>query len=234
MAVRAVIVLCPTRGRPREAGEMVRSFRATAVLFATDIVLVVDRDDPAVDGYRALGPMLRSPQTLQPADGLGLILVDGGSLTAATNEALPRIWDDADIIGHVGDDHRFVTPGWDRAITQALEVPGVAYGDDGYWHERIPTAWFVSASIVRSLGWLALPTSNHYGIDNAWRDIGEGLGRLTYLPDVHISHPPLPEQRRRPDAIYRRAQVRRRADSAAYYRWRDEGGLTADLGRIRA
>ncbi len=211
---------------------MVASFRETAVLIATDLVLVVDRDDPTLDGYAAIGPALSSSQILQPASAIGLMTVEGGSLTLATNEAVPRVWDDATIVGHVGDDHRFRTKGWDRVIEETLVHPGVAYGDDGYWHEQIPTAWFVTTDIVRRLGWLALPVSSHYGIDNAWRDIGTGLGAVTYLPDVHIDHPPLPWQRKHPDAVYTRAQTGREKDAAAYYAWRDGGGLAEDLLRV--
>jgi hypothetical protein len=222
MALRmSILVLCPTRGRPRQTAEMAASFLATAELPTTSLLLVVDLDDPEGDGYVDL-----------VAPGVGLVGVEGGSLTAATNQAVCQVWDEADIVGHVGDDHRFVTHGWDRMVTEVLATPGVCYGDDGVWHEELGTAWFASTSIVRKLGWLALPVSMHYGIDDAWIDIGRALHRLTYLPDMHISHPGVPEQKADPDAIFTRAQEHRRADAAAYYRWRDRGGLSADVSRL--
>jgi hypothetical protein len=200
---------------------MAASFRATVELPTTSLMVVVDLDDPAGDGYVDLIAL-----------GVEVVGVEGGSLTKATNQAVVRVWDEVDIVGHVGDDHRFLTPGWDRMVTEALAKPGVAYGDDGYWGPELGTAWFVSTSIVRRLGWLALPVSDHYGIDNAWIDIGRALGSLHYLPRMHISHPGVPEQKANPDAIFTRAQHHRRADAAAYDRWRDRGGLAGDVTRL--
>ena len=190
-----IVVLCPTRGRPDQAAEMVRSFRETVHLFATTLVLVVDRDDPQLDAYLKVPPQFTEAaggMPLRPTDPPVVMILEPsetGNLTRATNTAARRVWDDDCIIGHVGDDHRFRTPGWDVAIEEALREPGVAYADDGYWHEALCTSWFVSSSIPRTLGYLALPTAQHYAIDDVWLQVGRELGRLRYLPDVFIEHP---------------------------------------------
>lgn len=218
---------------------MVASFRATASLFSTEIILVVDDDDPRVDEYLALPSKFttQSPGPLWPPESIRIMVIpaaEGGSLTAATNTAVQRVWDDDCIIGHVGDDHRFETVGWDQRILDALEEPGVAYGDDGFWGERLPTAAFLSSIIPRTLGWYALPTSRHYGIDDAWGDIGRQLARLRYLPDVKITQPGPYETSVNGDDVYWRAQVNREKDSAAYYVWRDQGQMQEDMQRLKA
>lgn len=234
-----IVVLCPTRGRPDKAAEMIASFRETVALFATQIVLVVDRDDPAVLDYLRIPALFTEAaggSPLRPPDRPSVMVLDAehtGDLTAATNTAAARVWGDDCIIGHVGDDHRFRTPGWDKAIVAALTESGVAYGDDGFWHDQIPTAWFVSSVLPRALGWLALPLVHHYGIDNAWRELGRGLGRLAYLPGVHIEHPPLAVRVAEADETFTRAQRHRRSDQLAFYAWRDSYGLETDLARLR-
>lgn len=221
----SITVLCPTRGRPKAARELIASFRETATLVSTDLVLVVDADDPALPEYCAIDPVGRSPHAIQPVSATGLMRVTGGTLTAATNEAAARVGLNADIIGHVGDDHRFQSVGWDRRVSDALTRTGVAYGDDGYWGDRLATAAFLTADIPRVLGWLANPACDHYGIDDTWGDLGRAVGNLVYLRDVKITHHGPRETRRRGDAVYWRAQGHHKADSAAYYAWRDGDGL---------
>jgi len=234
-----VIVLCPTRGRPDKAAEMVTSFRATATLFSTEIILVVDDDDPCVAEYLALPSqfMDQSSGPLRPPNPVHVMVIpiaEGGSLTAATNTAAKRIWDDDCIIGHVGDDHRFETLGWDKAVVDALERPGVAYGDDGHWHAQLPTAAFLSSVIPRTLGWYANPVTLHYGIDDTWGDLGRAIGNLRYLPDVRITQPGPYETSLAGDDVYWRAQEHREADANAYFEWRDQGGLGATTAVLRA
>jgi hypothetical protein len=217
--VAEIVVLCPSRGRPSQAVQMVKSLRETAVLFATQVILVVDRDDPELDDYLRIPAQFTEAaggRPLRPPDRPSVMVLDEsetGDLVRATNTAARRVWDDDVIIGHLGDDHRFRTPGWDKAISGALAEPGIAYGDDGYWGSRLCTAWFVSASLPRALGWLALPTSSHYAIDDAWRDLGQAIDRLHYLPDVCIVQPPPSERPRGPS---------RKADQAAYRAWISE------------
>jgi hypothetical protein len=226
-----MVVLCPSRGRPDKAAEMVASFRETTLRLDTTIVVVVDIDDPTLDGYTRHWPLglpdrpyimvLRRDET--------------GDLVRATNTAASRVWHDDDIIGHVGDDHRFRTVGWDRAITEALASPGIAYGDDGHQRARLPTAVFMSAVIPRTLGWYALPGAHHLYIDRAWKTIGEVGGFLRYLPAVSIEHVHPMAGKADWDDGYRSANAPEMYahDKAAYQRW-IAGRMEADMGRVQA
>ena len=217
---------------------MIRSLRETAHLFSTDVVLVVDHDDPCLHEYLALPRQFTEASggfPLRPPDR-PLVMVLGpdetGDLTRATNSAARRVWDDDVIIGHVGDDHRFRTPGWDKAITAALAQPGFAYGNDLHQGPSLPTAVFVSAVIPRTLGWFALPVCAHMRIDRAWKRMGEELGRITYLPDVVIEHLHPDAGKAPDDPGYERARAGWRADKRAYRAW-IEDGFASDVSRVR-
>lgn len=230
----SVVVVIPTRGRPETARDAVAAIRETAVRVATSVVLAVDADDPALPAYRAL----RWPGRLGPSTTLVVLESDEtGDLVRATNTVSLRVAreDPSAIIGNLGDDHRTRTPGWDRAIEEALEEPGIAYGDDLLQGELLPTAPFISASIVLALGWYALPACRHLYIDDAWKAIGEEAGLLRYLPDVVVEHCHPGAGKAEWDAGYERANAAdaTEADRLAYLRWRNGPLFAADLENVR-
>ena len=176
----------PTRARPRRAAVAVQAIRDTAHLVSTRVVMVVDEDDPTLPKYQHLTfPPYGAEVTL-----LTLTADETGDLVKATNTVSMRIAaEDPDcIIANFGDDHVARTPGWDKRVLEELSEPGIAYGDDLIHGERLPTAPFISASIVNALGWYALPTCRHLYIDDAWRELGEKADCLRYMPDVVIEH----------------------------------------------
>ena len=148
---------------------MAATLRNTQTLLTTRLVLVIDTDDPS-EYVNPIGDILRVP----PSNGM----------RRAVNAAFAA-YPDEDWYGVIGDDNRFRTPGWDARIESES---GIVYGDDLFQHERIPTAWFVEGRIVRALGWLGLPMSDHLYLDNAWQALGEHMECLHYLPDVVIEH----------------------------------------------
>jgi glycosyltransferase involved in cell wall biosynthesis len=175
-----LLILCPTRGRPAAAKEAHESFLDTKVREGSEIMFVVDDDDPTrveYEGERFLHLTQPSP----------------GNMVAALNDA--ALWAierwDPKYIGFIGDDHRFRTPGWDRAFTDLLagRGGGFVYGNDLFWpNGEIPTQIVMSASIISALGWMGLPGCTHLFIDNAWRHLGEATRSLYYMPDVVIEH----------------------------------------------
>lgn len=224
-----VVALCPTRGNPERALEMVRSFYRTVHRTHTEVVLVVDDDDPREADYLAIPKTVARELVgmgVMRQDPVRIMRVAGGSLTKATNEAVARIMYENVIIGHVGDDHRFRTAGWDTAIRDALlKEPGVAYAWDGHsscW----ASAWWTNALVIRTLGWLALPGSMHLTIDDAFMDIGAGT-RLTFLSDILIEH-----AWEKSSTVFYEPE-RRRQEQANYQRWLRED-YQRDIDRLRA
>lgn len=137
-------------------------------------VVLVDHDDPTLPRYEALLP--------------DVFPVMPGGYVSALNQAALALADQTDIIGAYQDDLLFRTQGWDERVRETLATPGIAYGDDllqGEWH---PTAIFMSAPILRALGWLALPTLRHQWADDVWKALGTAAGCLRFMPDVVIEH----------------------------------------------
>ena len=176
----STLVLCPSRGRPSQAEELLETFVQTRRGNASAILFVVDADDPTADDYPDAATVILDPPPGNMATALN---------TSAMHPAI-GMSGDWDILSSVGDDHRFLTPGWDVAIEEVLRTRGggFAYGDDMGQGSRLPTGVFISASIIRALGWMALPGCRHLYIDNAWKALGEVSGRLFYLPNVKIEH----------------------------------------------
>jgi hypothetical protein len=231
--VGSVVVIIPSRGRPQRAWEAVQAARETAVLVSTSIVLAVDADDPTLPEYRAL--RWHYPYAAETA----LVVLAGeetGDLVRATNTVSMRVAhaDPTAIIGNLGDDHVCRTPGWDKAVAEALAEPGIAYGDDRFQGQELPTAPFISASIVLTLGWYALPSCRHLFVDNVWRDIGVQAGVLHYLPDVVIEHMHPLNGKGDWDPGYEKANgtetVER--DKVSYLLWR-RSGMADDIERVR-
>jgi hypothetical protein len=231
-----VVAVIPTRGRPRQAREALEAIRDTAALVSTEVVIVVDADDPLLPDYRReLAPAPRNHAT--PATLVVLAGDDTGNLVRATNTVSMRIAreDPAAIIGNLGDDHRTRTPGWDRAITEALATPGIAYGDDLIHGAHLPSAPFISAAIVLALGWYALPCCRHLYIDDAWRELGQAAGCLRYLPDVVVEHMHPAVRKAEWDDGYERVnnQAAVERDRTAFRRWRTSTDFNADVRNVR-
>jgi hypothetical protein len=137
---------------------------------------IVDADDPTFVQYEHL-PMLTYEH-----EGGGM----GPPLNAGAVDVAPK----CDIVGFIGDDHRFRTSGWDQTITEALASigGGIAYGDDLAQRQNLATQVFISSSIVMALGWMALPGAKHLFLDNTWMTLGGSMSRLIYVPQVVIEH----------------------------------------------
>lgn len=228
----SVVVVLPSRGRPGLASKAIRCIRNTAARVDTSVVLAVDEDDPEYEAYRAL----RFGGYSTEVNVVTLRGEETGNLVRATNTVSMRIAesDPTAIIANFGDDHHARSQGWDKRVLEALATPGVAYGDDLLQGEHIPTAPFISASIVLALGWYALPTCHHLYIDNAWRDVGAQTGTLRYLPDVVIEHLHPAAHKGKWDEGYERAnnEAAMLRDQSAYEYWR-KWHMAADIERVR-
>jgi hypothetical protein len=201
----SVLVLCPTRGRPDLAAQCLASFLATRRDTATRLVFIVDTDDPTRTQYPR--------EYVVPVRPTGCM---GGALAAGAKIALG----DASVVGMIGDDNRFCTPGWDVMIAGRLEGnPGIVYGDDGFQHERLPTAWWLSRALVDAFG-MTHPGLRHYYMDNYWLELGRACGCIWYMPEVSIEHLHPIAGKAENDPTYDRSKAFDRTDTAFFRRWR--------------
>ena len=215
-----ILVITPSRGRSGRLTAMLDATLSTSGP-GTHVAVCTDADDPDRGGNEQLAADARE---LWP----GRTFWHRGprkSLAAWTNY-LAVSWPRAARYGYLaslGDDHVPRTQGWDGVLTGAIEAmggTGIAYGDDGWQHENMPTAWVMSAGIVRVLGWLFLPGLGHgYFGDNAIRDLGELAGCLRYCPGVKIIHEH-PDAGKAPgDVTYAEAVPSWAGDEQAYLAW---------------
>jgi hypothetical protein len=169
-----IAVLTPSRGRPERLTGMVDSIRVTS---EREVAVYVGLDDddvlyPEIPGVR----MSRRPRK---------------RLASWTNVlAEQALQDGHTILAFLGDDHRPRTHGWDTRIIEAMAAlgDGLVYADDGLQGERLPTAPFWSAKIIRALGFYYPPVLDHLFADDYFLRLAHDLGRCIYLPDVLIEH----------------------------------------------
>ena len=218
----SLIVICPSRGRPDKAKETYEAFEKTKRNEWSKIIFAIDEDDPTYNGYTHLP--FRMP-------------IHKGGMGNALNATALQVMDEYDYIGFVGDDHRFRTKNWDNIILEHLtsEGGGIAYGNDLMQGVNLPTQVFMSSSIVKALGWMALPGAKHLYFDNTWKVLGEGLDRLYYFPDIIIEHMHPAVGKADWDDNYKRVndQSVYDHDGAVFAKWR-ENEYDADVAKVRA
>jgi hypothetical protein len=211
--------LTPSRGRPDRLGELAEAIHETAEA-PVDLWVGLDADDEHQYPRR---------------DGVHYLVRERMRLGPWVNHLARLCWDDYDVLGFLGDDHRPRTPGWDRIAGERLARmgSGFAYGNDLIHGKNLPTAVFVTADIVRKLGYLCFPGAQHLYFDNCWKVWGEGIGRLAYLPDVVIEHMHPLANKAEMDRGYEEVNALYGPDGAAWDAYQADG-LQADLAKLRS
>lgn len=206
--MRKIAVIVPTRGRPANARRLWDSFVETTATGWVSVHFCVDEDDPYLESYIDNLPgrvNVGSPNRLGP--WLNLM---SKSLLA-----------DNDIIGFVGDDVISRTYGWDEIVMNHFEENAIIYPNDGWQGAGLPTSVFMDANLIKKLGYMVHPYFKHLYIDNHWKALGEELGTLTYLDDVHMEHMHPFAGKAADDETYRTANSPEQysEDGKAYQRW---------------
>ncbi|MFE0470495.1 hypothetical protein ACFW2V_02615 [Streptomyces sp. NPDC058947] len=225
-----LLVIIPTRGRPHAIPEIMQAWDDTGA--TADVLFAVDTDDPELAAYKKHAATLKADIRVRFTFGKRRRLV--GTLNQQAVKAAKTYR----FLAFLGDDHR-PRPAdrpWDARIRECLSGgPGIVYGNDLLQGEAMATAVAMTSDIVETLGYMAPPAMEHLCVDLCWVDWGRGMGRITYLDDMVIEHLHPANGKAETDAGYEEAnssdQVAK--DSAAYYDYRDNGGLDADLDKLR-
>jgi hypothetical protein len=223
-----LLMIVPTRGRPGSIPEIMKAWDETGA--TADIVFAVDTDDPELAAYKKLQTALKDDPRVRFTFGKRRRLVGTLNQQAVKNAKGYRF------LAFMGDDHRPRSHGWDSRFRECLSGgPGIAYGNDLLQGEKMATAVAMTSDIVTTLGYMAPPTFVHLCVDLVWLDWGRGMGRITYLHDLILEHLHPAAGKAATDAVYEECNSREQvgADGAAYYAYRDEGGLEADLAKLR-
>lgn len=235
----SLVVLVPSRGRPDAAVEVQKSFDLTADRLDTRLIFVIDEDDPQLEGYQSV-----RYATHNVGDGLGIELIVQppfrrgmvGALNQAARTIL-REYPQPEVLGFIGDDHRFRTKGWDTLILAHLrDHPGFAYADDLAQRQNLPTQCFITARIVEALGYMAMPTLDHLYVDNAWKDLGEAVDALYYFPKVVIEHlhPAYGKGEWDEGHVFANSQEMYGHDGDAFREWKESPRWGRDVSRVQA
>lgn len=176
-----MLVIVPSRGRPDNVDDLIKSFSLTRRY--ASLLVVVDDDDDMLDTYVARSETYPTWAALSvtPRQRLGPTLNDYAVRHAPLY----------DIIAFMGDDHRPRSPRWDeRFATSIARMGGVglAYGNDLIQGQNLPTAVWMSSCIVEALGYMVPPGMTHLYLDDFWKALGQRLQRLAYVHDVVIEH----------------------------------------------
>lgn len=223
----SLAVIVPSRGRPQNIERLIEAWNTTNA--TADLVVGLDDDDPALADYPKAD--LAGPFGFDVHTGPRLRMVGTLNKIAASHAPL------YDHVGFIGDDHIPRTVGWDKTITQELDLlgTGIVYGNDLLQGANLPTAVFMTSDIVKALGWMALPGARHLYVDDAWRELGRALDALTYLPDVIIEHLHPVAGKTEWDDSYRETNSGDTYDHdrGVFERWLADG-LPRDIAKIRA
>lgn len=152
------------------------------------LIVAVDDDDPELSGYRDLFSVAHDDR-YQLVVGPRLRLA--GTLNAVVMSHIMRAGTlDTDIIGFMGDDHRPRTMHWDATVNDVFKQwpHCVVYGNDLLQGMNLPTQVFMSAGIIKTLGYMVPPGFVHMYLDNVWKTWGQTTNRLVYLHDTIIEH----------------------------------------------
>jgi hypothetical protein len=226
-----LLVIIPTRGRPGAVPEIVQTWDDTGA--TADLLFAVDTDDPELAAYKKHAAALKGDRRVRFTFGKRRRMV--GTLNTQAVKAAKSYR----FLAFLGDDHR-PRPAdrpWDARFRECLSGgPGIVYGNDLLQGENMPTAVAMTSDIVATLDYMAPPAMVHLCVDLVWKDWGTGMQRITYLDDVIIEHLHPANGKAEVDAGYEEVNSPEQvsSDSAAYYDYRDNGGLEADLEKLRA
>jgi hypothetical protein len=216
---KPLALIVPTRSRPDNAERLFCAALAeSAFLLHDDIYFVVGKEDPKLSRYLDTDYDIGYLNRIKVFPDRGLV--------KALNWMAPQLTSKYECLAFMGDDHLPRTEGWDAKYVNELWRlgDGFVYGDDLLQGEKIPTQVAMTSSIVETLGFFTPPGFTHLCCDLAWKDLGEGIDKITYMPEVVIEHLHPAAGKAEIDEGYRfvNSEEMVEKDTAEYFRWKAE------------
>ncbi len=171
--MKKILIIVPTRNRNIKTHEFATEFFKNSTI--SDLIYGLDDDDQ--QNYDRLDNVIYE---INPRLRLN------GTLNLIANKYASKY----EYIGFMGDDHRTRTYNWDSIMYEKMKTISnvVAYGNDLYQGEKLPTSVIMDSNIIRRLGYMSPPSFTHLYLDNFWKELGTRLKTLTYFPDIIIEH----------------------------------------------
>lgn len=176
-----ISLLCPTRKRPELAMRMAQSALDTAK-DKIEILFYFDRDDSTHEEM-VLHCFYYNPQRAEMKSHERII--------QGPREGVGKAWNvlaaaaTGDILAMVTDDCVFYTQGWDEHMALKCQS-GIAYPNDGL--RSACTFPFMPRWWYEALGYFTPECFGFFYHDTWIGDIADRLGKLTYVPNVHVTH----------------------------------------------
>lgn len=216
----------PSRGRPQNIARLHEAMEATC-RGDTALLVGLDAGDPTGPDYPH-GPAYEWRGDLHFA----VAWLNALTVPRATGD---RAYPQYRFIGALGDDNLPRTEGWDVAVMEALGKTPFAFGNERYPGRPPGTSCchiFCRSSVVKTLGYIGVPSLRHMYVDNAWAEWGRAAG-ITYLDDVVIEHVHYTTGRAEFDETYARSAPLMAADEVAWREYRESpDGLAADIAKL--
>jgi hypothetical protein len=219
MADLALVV--PSRGRPQNIQRLIDAMTLTC-LADTELIVGVDLDDPTLPDYGSDRGRVR------------IVHCPRMPLVAWLNFLASEC--DAPLIGHIGDDNVPRTEGWDLRIIESLERQGeisFCFGDDldpGRAPGSLSIHIFMTAEVIRRLGYMGPPQIQHMYVDPVWYAWGQATS-IEFLPDVVLEHLHYTLGKASADESYRQSTGLIPTD-LQHYKDYCSGGLNVDIEKL--
>jgi len=216
MNEKKVLLIVPTRKRPQSSIDFFESFKDNSSF--TDLLFGLDDDDD--QNYPRISNVL-----YEVGPRLGM----NGTL----NKIALKYVDRYPYIAFMGDDHRIRTKDWDLHLTNLIGDLGLAYGNDLFAKERLPTSVVMSANIIKAIGFVAPPKIRHLFIDDFWLTLGKRLNGLHYSEETIIEHLHYMNGKADKDDSYIESNSNYWPDKSAFDEYM-ESEFEADIQKIQA
>lgn len=206
-----ILVVLPSRERPKECLKMIKSVRKTQEE-EVHISLILDSDEPHTIEY------------LDTCSGLvdQYAIRERISVTKHINDCYQENRGKYRYYHLSNDDVIYHTQGWDVKLKEPLinKYGGVSFGDDGFQTGNLATFPLINCEIVDALGWLQQPTLNRFYGDTIWSELAHHEDALFKVNAVKIEH--FHKYRSMSgDAIVKDLQANPvyQADKISYFKW---------------
>jgi len=220
-----LLVICPTRERPESCARMIQSFDKKSSNRA-QLIFIIDSDDRWFHEYEYM--FARTHHSF--------IVRHQNSICETYNMIVTQWYPDYKFYSVTCDDYIYHTGNWDQVLMKKLieKSGGFAYGDDGMNGPNLPTTCIISGEIVRALGWIVLPGLKCLCGDLVWRELGNALNRLFYIPEVKIEHMSCMAGKAEEDDTYRHTNSPENYtnDNKTFRTWRSNK-MPADAAKIQ-
>lgn len=212
------MIILPTIYRPESLRRFVKAYETTGATLPVFVVL--DKDN--VSHYSEIElPKFFTRCSAHPGTRIGDIF--NKIYNAFPNESF---------YGVMADDVVPETYRWDILLKEACLPDRIAWGFDGGHDETLPRHPFIGGDLVRKMGFLSAPGVKHWYVDNAWKDIAEGLNCGAYRPEIRMVHRHYTNGLAQKDRTYTE-QPNPRVDEFAYNMWKEQE-LPDLLRRLKA